>query len=272
MINLTCPLCSRDNNRQAIVNLLALTRALPTLDLDGDTVADIDGTRMVFVGQSLGSIAGITYGAVLPDSANLVRRMVFSVPGGGLAELLRDSPTFGPRINAGLQVQGLLPGTTLYNQFMRDVQTVIDAGDPLNYIGSLVAPAAVNGVRPPSRAIYLQQVVGGGAGATVALPDQVIPNSATQRLITAANAAIAAANASTPTPSPLLSALARATPTAPVVGSGYTNFIRGDHGSLLSIASDAQATAEMQTQAATFVLALQPTIAVTPANANVVQP
>ncbi len=272
MINLSCPLCSRDNNRQAIVNLLALTRALPTLDLDANpATVDIDGARIMYVGQSLGSIAGITYGAVLPDSGNLVRRMVFSVPGGGLAELLRDSPSFGPRINAGLQAQGLLPGTTLYNQFMRDVQTVIDAGDPLNYIGSLVAPAPVSGVRPPSRAIYLQQVVGGG-GTTPSLPDQVIPNSATQRLITAANAAIAAANASTTPPSPALAPLARAVLGTPVVGSGYTNFILGDHGSLLSPTSSLQATAEMQTEAVTFVAAPQPTIAVTVTYAAAVQP
>ena len=42
-INLTYPLASRDNLRQGVVNLLALTRALPTLDLDGDTgTVDID--------------------------------------------------------------------------------------------------------------------------------------------------------------------------------------------------------------------------------------
>src|SRR6185295_17644523 len=51
-INLTYPLASRDNLRQGVVNLLALTRALPGLDLDGDTVGDIDPTRIAFVGQS----------------------------------------------------------------------------------------------------------------------------------------------------------------------------------------------------------------------------
>ncbi len=256
MINLTCPLCSRDNNRQAVVNLLSLTRALPTLDLDGVAGGDIDGSNIVFVGQSLGSIAGITYGAVLPNPATTVRRMVFSVPGGGLAELLRDSPTFGPRINAGLQVQGLMPGTTLYNQFMRDVQTAIDAGDPLNYIASLVA---VTTAQPTPRTIYLQQMVGGG-GTTPALPDQVIPNSATQRLITAANALTPA--------NPVVPTLVRATPGAPRAGSGWVNFIVGDHGSLLSPVSSAAATVEMQREAAGFILS--GTIGVT--DTTVVQP
>ena len=120
-INLPYPLASRDNLRQGVVNLLALTRALPALDLDGDTVGDIDPARIAFIGQSLGSIVGISFGAALPTPTNLpaptasplrVPTMVFSVPGGGVAELLRDSPTFGPRINAGLAAQGLLPGTT----------------------------------------------------------------------------------------------------------------------------------------------------------------
>ena len=66
-INLTYPLASRDNQRQAVVNMLALTRALPTLDLDGNpATADINPNRIAFVGMSLGSITGIIYGSVLP--------------------------------------------------------------------------------------------------------------------------------------------------------------------------------------------------------------
>jgi hypothetical protein len=225
-INLTYPLASRDNLRQGVVNLLALTRALPTLDLDGDTVGDIDPTRIAFVGQSLGSIVGISYGAALPSPA-LTPTMVFSVPGGGVAALLRDSPTFGPRINAGLQSQGLLPGTSLYAQYFRDVQNIVDAGDPLNF----VALAA------QQRSIYFQQMVGGG-GTPAALPDQVIPNSATQRLI---NAVIASGQA-----------FPRVVPGAPGMGDGYVNFVVGDHGSLLSPVSSLAATGEMQGETVTY--------------------
>jgi pimeloyl-ACP methyl ester carboxylesterase len=240
-INLTYPLASRDNLRQGVVNLLALTRALPALDLDGDpNTVDIDATRIAFIGQSLGSIVGISFGAALPTPTTLpaptatplrVPTMVFSVPGGGVAALLRDSPTFGPRINAGLQGQGLLPGTSLYAQYFRDVQAIVDAGDPLNFV--TVAAA--------QRSIYFQQMVGGG-GTTPALPDQVIPNSATQRLITAiTNNGLAGG-----LPFP------RAVPGTPVSGDGYVNFIVGDHGSLLSPVASAAATGEMQTESVIY--------------------
>lgn len=242
-INLSYPLASRDNQRQAAVNMLALTRALPTLDLDGDpNTVDIDPTRISFTGLSLGAITGIVYGAALPNPA-ITRSMVLSAPGGGLAELLRDSVSFGPRINAGLQAQGLLPGTTMYNQFMRDVQTIVDAGDPLNYI--TVAAA--------QRPIYLQQIV--GAETPPPLPDQVVPNSATQRLITA----IQAAGIDFP----------RVVPGAPHVGSGYVNFVEGGHGSLLSPADSPAATVELQTEAVAFTVTGN-TINVT--NGAVVQP
>ncbi|MDF3020998.1 MAG: Extracellular lipase, Pla/cef family [Steroidobacteraceae bacterium] len=250
-INLSFPLASRDNQRQAAVNMLALRRALPTLDLDGVAGGDIDNTRIAFVGMSLGSITGIIYGASLPAPA-LSPTMAFAVPGGGLAELLRDSVQFGPRINAGLQAQGLLPGTSLYNQFMRDVQAIVDAGDSLNYV-----TAAANG-----RAIYFSQMVGGTPPPPN--PDQVIPNSATQRLITALQAA---------------GVDFRRVPPGPWVGSGYVNFVAGDHGTLLSPAASLAATAEMQTEVVTFTAsgnppvpgpAPSPTILVT--NGAVVQP
>jgi hypothetical protein len=227
-INLTYPLASRDNLRQGVVNQLALLRALPALDLDGDpNTIDIDGTRVAFVGQSLGSITGITFGAVIANPA-LVPRMTFSVPGGGVAELLQTSPTFGPRINAGLQGQGLLPGTSLYAQYFRDTQTIVDAGDPLNYVASTAAV----------RTIYFQQVV--GVATPPPLPDQVIPNSATQRLIAAAQRAVGAAN------------FPRVVPGTPRAGSGYVNFIAGDHGSLLSPTASLAATQEMQTETVLF--------------------
>ncbi len=248
-INLSYPLASRDNQRQAAVNMLALRRALPTLDLDGNpATVDVDNTRVAFVGMSLGSITGIVYGASLPNPA-LSRTMAFAVPGGGLAELLRDSVQFGPRINAGLQAQGLLPGTSLYNQFMRDVQAIVDAGDSLNYETTAAA----------GRSLYFSQVV--GANPPPPNPDQVIPNSATQRLITA----LTGAGVTFPRVSSGVSP-----------GSGYVNFIAGDHGSLLSPAASAPTTVEMQTQVATFTATGNPAGAGTPvisvANTAVVQP
>lgn len=255
-INLTYPLASRDNLRQAAVNLLALTRALPTLDLDGDPeTVDIDGSRIAFAGMSLGSITGIVYGASLPTTAQIptvapLRTMALSVPGGGVATLLQGSASFGPRINAGLQAQGLMPGTTLYNQFFRDAQAIVDAGDPLNYIT----------VAAGTRAIYLSQVV--GAETPPPLPDQVIPNFATQKLVTA----IEGAGISFPRRSSGMS-----------LGSGYVNFINGDHSSLLSPTTSLATTVEMQTEMVGFTASGNPpagpsTPAIIVTDTSVVQP
>ncbi len=225
-INLSSLLTSRDNLRQAAADLLTLTRALPTLDLNGDTVADVDANKIYYVGISLGGIVGTTF-AGLPSG---LRAAVASVPGGGIARLVFDSPTFGPTIRAGLSAQGL--PSTAFEQFLRDVQAAIDAGDPLNYISSTVA------LRP----YLLQQVTG----------DTVVPNTATQRLVSAVN-------------------LTRvATVGNNLVSRGWVNMIAGSHGSLLSPTASLAATVEMQTQAATFVASDGTVIRIT--NGAVTQP
>ncbi len=226
-INLPSLLTSRDNLRQASADLITLTRTLPTLELTGDATADIDGTRIHFVGHSLGGIVGGTYLGV----ATSVRSATLAMPGGMIAQLLQDSPTFGPRINAGLQAQGLVPGTTLYNQFFRDAQTVVDSGDPLNYAEAAAAACP----------IHLIQVVGGGA----VLPDQVVPNSATQRLIDA------------------MGLTQVSTLGANLVSHGYVNFVSGDHGSILSPAASLDATREMQTETVLFAASIGTAIVIT---------
>lgn len=245
-INLTYPLASRDNLRQGATNLLALLRALPALDVDANPATDdIDEARIGFVGHSLGGIVGTVFSASIPTAAaTSLRTIAIVAPGGGVAELLRDSASFGPRINAGLQAQGLVAGTSLYAQYFRDTQTIVDAGDPLNYAAAAIA----------QRPTFLAQFVG-GAGTPAALPDQVIPNAATARLI----AAFTAGGASFP----------RVVTGTVVVGSGYMNFIAGDHGTLLSPAASAAATVELQTRVSTYTIA--PAV-INPMDANVVQP
>lgn len=213
-INLTSLLTSRDNLREAAVDIVQLVKSLPGLDLDGDTVADIDATKIHFSGISLGAMTGTVANATgIPTVSAYL-----NVPGGGVAQLLRDSPTFSPRINAGLAAKGLQPGFTLYDQFFRDAQTAVDAGDPINYIATTVA----------AKPVLLTQV----------LNDAVIPNSATQRLIAAAPFV--------KTNAPL------APPFYPVAaGTGtWVHFTSGTHGSLLS--PTPSVTAEMQTHAASL--------------------
>lgn len=233
-INLTSLLTSRDNLRQAAADLVILSRSLPNLELTGDTTPDIDPTRVHFLGHSLGGIVGTVFLGV--TSGTQVRTGTLAMPGGEIAQLLRDSPSFSPRINAALAAQGLVPNTTLYNQFFRDAQTAVDSGDPINYATAAAA----------AHPIHLIQVVGGGA----VLPDQVVPNSATQRLIN-------------------LMGLTRVTTTSPVT-RGFVNFIVGDHGSILSPAASGAATAEMQGETVAFAAGIGTGIVIT--NPAVVQP
>jgi len=236
-INLTSPLTSRDNLRQAVADLLSLTRSLSVLDLTGDGVPDIDTTSIHFVGHSLGAIVGGVYAGV----ASQVKTATLAMPGGKLSNLLIDSATFGPRITAALGAKGLTPNTTLFNQFLRDVQNAADAGDPFNYIAAAAA----------ARPIHLIQVVGGGAVP----PDAVVPNSSTARLILAANLTkVSAAGAN--------------------VNAGghraYVNFVAGDHGSIIDPTASLLATAEMQTETVLFAATNGTTLAIS--YPTVVQP
>ncbi len=217
IINLASLLTSRDNLRQAALDVVQLAKSLPALDLDGDTVPDIDGTRIHFAGLSLGGIVGTVANAM---QAMPAVSAYLNAPGGGLANLLRDSEALGPTINAGLAASSplLQPGTTFYEQFFRDAQTVVDAGDPLNYIAPAVA----------ARPVVLTQVV----------DDTVVPNSATQRLVNAAP--FTKTNAAGPN----------------FVGAGngtWVHFLSGSHGSLLDPNASLAVPAEMQTEAVSLV-------------------
>jgi hypothetical protein len=223
-INLASLLTSRDNLRQAVADLFVLTASIPRMDLDANGSPDMDGSRIRFVGQSLGSIVGIPFLAIEPN----VNVGMVSVPGGGIARLLDGSPTFGPRIRAGLAAAGLQPNTLAYDQFMGAAQQAVDAVDPINY-----------GFVTAQNSILLHEVVGGGS----VLPDQVIPN-------TVAGAPLSGTE-------PLIRVMGLAPLTATVTDPNgirrAARFIVGDHGSLLSPAASPAATAEMQRQMASFI-------------------
>jgi len=232
-VNLSSLLTTRDNLRQGAVDLLTLTRALPTLELTGDATPDVDPARIHFVGHSLGSIVGATYARF---GAN-ARTASLLMTGGGVAQTIVDSPAFGPAIKAGLAAQGLIEGTTLFNQFLRDAQTAADAGDPLNHFSSLLA----------AKPVHVAQVVG---SPPTWLPDLVVPNSSTQRMIDAGGALIR--RVSTP----------GANATAAGNG-GYVNYVAGHHGSIIDPscsnppvgpvpATCVAVTTEMQRQTVTF--------------------
>jgi len=233
-INLTSLLTSRDNLREGVADLVTFAHALSALNVPGG----INPAAIHYVGHSLGAIEGSTYLSVVPKA--LVGTGTLAMPGGGLTQLLLDSPTFAPQINAGLEAQGLDPGTTLYAQFFRDSQSVVDAGDPINFFPLAVA----------QHPIHVIQVVGGSpmASGGTFLPDQVVPNSATQRLIA-------------------VGGLTQAHPPGAAAAQldVFVNFTAGTHGSILDPTCGvpaggtpeplcAAATTEMQTEAVAFAL------------------
>jgi len=231
-INLASLLTTRDNLRQGAADLITLTRSLPNMNLDADPQGDLDPANIHFLGHSLGAMVGSVFLGVV--SYTEVGSATLAMPGGGLASLLRDSPTFGPRFVAGLDAQGVPEHTSLFEQFVRDAQTVWDCGDPLNYMAAAAA-------RHP---LHLLQIVGSPSSP----PDQVVPNTATQRLIEAA--------ALTRMPAP--------TTLGPVSNargsSDYVSFIIGDHQSLIDPTASLAATTEMQAEAISFTGAAVPPI------------
>jgi pimeloyl-ACP methyl ester carboxylesterase len=250
-INLTSLLTSRDNLREGPADLMTFELALPNLAIPastGVTASKLAPAPVHYLGHSLGAITGGVFAAVVPDTD--VDTFTLASPGGVVSQLLQNSASFAPVINAGLAAKGLQQGTTLYAQFFRDAQMVVDAGDPVNYIAQATA------LHP----IHLLQVVGmtpAPAGcspaAPLGCPDQVVPNSATQALITASLYAPPGLAAEQ-----LMQIHAPAAPGAVINTNGtppgfraFLNFTNGDHGSIIDFTVPA-VTTEMQTEAISF--------------------
>ncbi|TVQ36602.1 MAG: lipase [Wenzhouxiangella sp.] len=218
-VNLQSLLTARDNLRQAQADLSILALNIPFIDLNGDGLGDLDGSAINFVGMSLGAMSGVPFLAVEPTVGN----GVLSVPGGGIANLLAGSDTFGPVIRDGLAAGGVAPFSPDYFQFLLIAQTVIDSADPINWGAQAAA----------TNTVLMQQVAG----------DAVVPN------------AVAGAPLSGTEPLIRIMGLDAITETTvdPMGIRGAVRMIVGDHGSLLSPAASPAATAEMQGQAASMV-------------------
>jgi hypothetical protein len=222
-INLNSAATSRDNWRQGEADLIVFTKTIAKLDITGDGVADIDPKRVNYAGISLGGIVG---GAHIHFNGD-IQTAALSVPGGVISQLALDSPYFRPQIvaqvGAPTTVNGFpfgyaLPvGSTQFNNLLRDFQTMLDSGDPVNHI------ADARDVVP----LFLQRVNG----------DAIVPNSATNALITAG----------------ALKKVSTLGSNAVGEGSGaYVVLTAGDHSSLILPTASAAATAEMRTQFVKF--------------------
>ena len=220
-INLASLLTSRDNVRQTTSDLVALKNSLSTA-----TGVKFDASRVAFVGHSLGTIAPFAFLA----HVNL-ESVTLAMPGGGIAQLLNNSATYGPVIEARLAQKGVIKGTSDYAAFMLAVQTVIDDGDPINY-------AIQVGVK---QNIFAIEIV--GDAQTGHLPDQVIPNNVPTAPLAGTDPLVN-----------YLQAVTLSGNTGDIKTPNKTaRYVLGNHISILDPSENPQATSSMQTQVATFV-------------------
>lgn len=268
---------ARDNLRQSVADLLGLRLGMNALtdNTTGDNV-NLDVSNVSVMGVSLGAMTGGNFAAVANtsmgdelaalDGAYAVNVASLESPGGGVAQFLIESPSFGPLIKgtllsqASAEFQGLLTqlyGSTevsneelvaavgqfeaalttaqaaeiagILGEFAFAAQTVLDAADPNNYAVQL-------GQTTP---VHMMTVVGDGSEANK--PDQVIPPT-TSLPLSGQN--------------PLAAIIGLQQVSSTVTGdpvSGQVRFTEGAHGSSLSPVASAATTEEMQREVATYI-------------------
>jgi hypothetical protein len=176
LLNLTNLFATRDNFRQHTIDHAQLARVLTAEGIDTLLAAKgkgkLDGSKIDYVGQSLGGILGPLYTSVSPN----VQKAVFNVPGGNLTGILLTSQAFEqPRAGflATLAASGINQGTPAFDQFLGLTRMILDPADPVNY-----AYHVENGAAAPSGREALMQYID---------MDPVTPNQMTEALIAAAN-------------------------------------------------------------------------------------
>jgi pimeloyl-ACP methyl ester carboxylesterase len=239
-INLGYLANTRDNNRQAVMDLLNLNASLASIEEEMLETVNVgfNLNRVYIVGQSLGGILGSVFATVnqiaiandaqvgMAANLNPIRGIVASTAGSQVSQILVNSATFAPVINGGLAAAGVNVGTSNYERFLYAAQSTLDSGDPVNFaqtLGLLGVPALI------------QQVNG----------DLVIPN-----------APASAPLAGTEALADLLGAEQLGIGIDQPLGQGIVKLTAGDHASLLRPGSPATAhiTVELQTQVVSFIL------------------
>lgn len=242
---------TRDNLRQGVVDLLNLNASLDNLntELEAFLPTGINTNRIYVVGMSLGGIVSTNFvttnqlvlagegqlsavsEVVIPAVLKPISGMVLSASGTQVSQIMINSPTFGPTINAGLAAAGVAQGTSNYERFIYAIQSVVESGDPVSFAQQL--NALPDAVRVP---VLLQMV----------RDDQVVVNNI-------ANAPLAG----TEPMARLLGMTQLGLGDTPLgtSGNGIVKVNAGAHTSLVRPETSApQITAEFQAQVVTFVL------------------
>jgi pimeloyl-ACP methyl ester carboxylesterase len=201
---------TRDNVRQAVMDLMNLNASLARIDLDGDgngvdgdgdgygDTPDLDVTKVNYIGHSLGAIVGTSFIAVNNQSANTnlypINKAVLATPGGHLTKLIENSVGIGADVIAGLGGLGITQGSSSFESYMKVFQATVDSSDPMNFISELSA----TGVNIPTVIVgmygSLQDGVPGdlvvpvtGNGIQVAADTYVLADGSTSQPETARN-------------------------------------------------------------------------------------
>ncbi len=178
------PAAIRDKFREMTFDLFQLSRAAPSIDLDGDGQGDLS-PELGYLGNSLGGIMGSGFVPVAPR----IKYAVLNVPGGGLSNIL-VSDDIRDRIGLLLvtKTDGSFDTLEYYSSFMifRAVaQAFLEPADPVNIGSSL----------PADRAVLIQEGIG----------DLVIPNFTTENLAAAMRLSVPTANVTGTAPLQVLS-------------------------------------------------------------------
>jgi len=232
---------SRDNLRQAVADLMALSAGIDGMQ----AVNPADGTMQAFpadtsskslLAHSLGAIASTTF--LSYDTS--VKSASLAMPGGGIAQLLANSASFGPILQRAFSAAAGGFDAAAYQRLLVASQTIVDSGDPINHAAVIAEANAVG--------IHMMEVVGEPG---VSDNDQTVPNEV----------AVAPLSGTEPLARQLgLEAIAD-----DAAGSALVRFSRGNHGSILDprapdgafaavVTDNAAVTAEMQRQVLTFAL------------------
>ncbi|APR68113.1 hypothetical protein CN03_14920 [Thalassolituus oleivorans] len=194
-INLSNFTRSRDNIRQAVVDLLNLNASLGNIStaLKAQNALELDLDKVYLAGHSLGAIVATTYAAVNNDSTVLaantdlhkIQGVILANGGAHISKLLENSPAFGPSIIGGLAAAGVDQGTTNFEKFMYVIQSTLDVVDPANAGLQLVktdTPLVLfnmvggNSLPTDSAALAKISYPDGFKVAGSYLPDHTVPN------------------------------------------------------------------------------------------------
>jgi hypothetical protein len=188
---------ARDSLRQTVIDLMQLTRVIETggIDVNGDGVYDLDGSRIYYFGISYGGIYGPMLLAVEPS----LSAGVTNVGGGSLADVARlgafrslpaaalktrkllnlnsmTTPMFGFNENMPLRNQGVrtnsVTGAIAIQNYFEGSEWASMSGDPLGYISHVR--------KEPLRGVSAKSVI-----VQFSKGDRVVPNPTSSALIRA---------------------------------------------------------------------------------------